>query len=111
LNTVRGVASEFEKKTGAKIEVEVVDKTIAPKPTDANARVVVMLKEAIRKSLKVKPQVGGIGGGTCAAYFREAGIPAVVWGKMDEVAHEPNEYSKVENLVSEANVYAYLATL
>jgi succinyl-diaminopimelate desuccinylase len=70
-----------------------------------------MLKEAIRKSLKVKPKVGGIGGGTCAAYFREAGIPAVVWGAMDEVAHEPNEYSKTENLLSEAKVFAYLATL
>jgi len=111
LGTVRAVAADFEKKTGAKIEIEVVSKTVAPKPTDANARVVVMLKEAIRKSLKVKPKVGGIGGGTCAAYFREAGIPAVVWGAMDEVAHEPNEYSKTENLLSEAKVFAYLATL
>jgi succinyl-diaminopimelate desuccinylase len=109
LGTVRRVAADFEKKTGAKIEIEVVNKTVAPKPTGANARVVVMLKEAIRKSLKVRPKVGGIGGGTCAAYFREVGIPAAVWGAMDEVAHEPNEYSKIENLVSEAKVFAYLA--
>jgi succinyl-diaminopimelate desuccinylase len=111
LGTVRRVAAEFEKKTGAKIEIEVVHKTVAPKPTDANAPVVVMLKEAVRKSLKVRPKVGGIGGGTCAAYFREVGIPAVVWGAMDEVAHEPNEYSKIQNIVNEAKVFAYLAVI
>jgi len=111
LGTVRRVAADFEKKTGAKIEIEVVHKTVAPKPTDADARVVVMLREAIRKSLKVRLKVGGIGGGTCAAYFREVGIPAVVWGAMDEVAHAANEYAKTENLVKEAKVFAYLATL
>lgn len=111
LDTVHRVAADFEKKTGAKIEIEVVSKMVAPKPTDAKARVVVMLKEAIRKSLKVRPKVGGIGGGTCAAYFRELGIPAVVWSTIDEMAHQPNEYSRIENLAGDAGVFAYMALL
>jgi len=111
LGTVYRIAAEFEKKTGAKIEIEIVQKTVAPKPTAANARMVVMLKDAIRKSVKVRPRVGGVGGGTCAAYFREVGIPAVVWSTVDEVAHEPNEYSRIENLISDAKVFACLALL
>jgi len=111
LDTVHRVAADFEKKTGAKIEIEVVSKMVAPKPTDAKARVVVMLKEAISKSLKVRPKVGGIGGGTCAAYFREVGIPAVVWSTIDEMAHLPNEYSRIKNLAGDAGVFAYMALL
>jgi succinyl-diaminopimelate desuccinylase len=111
LSTMRTVAAEFEKKTGAKIEFEILQKTTAPKPTDANARVVVMLKDAIRKSVKVRPKVGGIGGGTCAAFFREIGMPAAVWSTVDEVAHQPDEYSKIENLASDAKVFACMALL
>jgi len=109
LGIIRSVAKEFENKTGARIEVEILQETIAPKPTDPKARVVVMLKDAIRKSLNVRAKVGGIGGGTCAAYFRQGGIPAVVWSTVDEVAHQPNEYSRIENLVSDAKVFANLA--
>jgi succinyl-diaminopimelate desuccinylase len=109
LSTMRTVATDFEKKTRAKIELKILQKTIAPKPTDARARVVVMLKNAIRMSMKVRAKVGGIGGGTCAAFFREIGIPAVVWSTVDEVAHQPDEYSKIQNLVSDAKVFAYMA--
>jgi succinyl-diaminopimelate desuccinylase len=109
LATIRTLATEFEKKTGAKIEVEEVQKTVAPRPTSPNAEVVLKLKDAIKKVRHAKPKVGGIGGGTCAAFFREIDIPAVVWSTVDEVAHQPNEYSKIENLVNDAKVFAYLA--
>ena len=111
LNTIRCVAAEFEKKTGATIEIEVLQKALAPKPTDPKARIVVMLKDAIRKSMNVKAKVGGIGGGTCAAFFRQIDTPAVVWSTVDEVAHQPNEYSKIENLTSDAKVFALLSLL
>lgn len=110
LNTVIELASEFEKKTGAKIEIESVQKSIAPKPTDANAKIVVMLEEAIRKIRGIEPKIGGIGGGTCAAHFRRNGVPAVVWSTIDEMAHQPNEYAKIENIVNDAKIFAYLAT-
>ena len=106
---IRQLAREFEKRTGAEIKIEVQSKNKAPKPTDANSKIVLMLEEALKKTKGVTPIVGGIGGGTCAAYFREAGFPAVVWSTIDEVAHQPDEYTKIENLISDAKTYAFLA--
>jgi succinyl-diaminopimelate desuccinylase len=108
LNDINGLAEEFEKKIGATIKIEVLQKSIAPKPTDANSKIVTMLKEAIKQTRKVEPKVGGIGGGTCAAFFRRIGIPAVVWCTIDETAHQPNEYAKIENIANDAKIYAFL---
>jgi succinyl-diaminopimelate desuccinylase len=110
LNDINALAKEFEKKTGATIKIEIVQKTVAPKPTDANAKIVIMLKDAIRSVRGIEPKLGGIGGGTCAAYFREIDIPAVVWSTIDETAHQPNEYTKITNLVNDTKIYAHLAT-
>jgi succinyl-diaminopimelate desuccinylase len=111
ISNVKRLAEEFKNRTGASIQFETVQKTLAPKPTDANAKIVKMLQEAIRIVRKVEPRVGGIGGGTCAAYFRRKGLPAVVWSTIDETAHQPNEYSKIENMVNDAKVYASLAIM
>ena len=109
LKDVYGLAEKFEKKSGAKIKFDVLHESVAPKPTDANSKIVVMLTEAIRKIRGIEPEVGGIGGGTCAAFFRKIEVPAVVWSTIDEMAHQPNEYAKIENLVNDAKVFAYLA--
>jgi len=109
LNDIHGLAEEFEKKTGAMIKIEILHKTVAPRPTDASAKIVSMLTEAIKKLRGVEPKVGGIGGGTCAAFFRKIDVPAVVWSTIDETAHQPNEYAKIENLVDDAKIFAFLA--
>ena len=109
LNDVHMMAEKFGKKHNAKINIELLRKNVAPKPTDANSKVVLMLNEAIRTVRKVEPKVGGIGGGTCAAFFRKIEVPAVVWCTIDEMAHQPDEYAKVENLVNDAKVFAFLA--
>ena len=110
LNDINNLAEKFEKKTGASIKIEVLQKSVAPKPTDANAKIVNMLKEAIRKVRGVEPKVGGIGGGTCAAFFRRIDMPAVVWSTIDEIAHQPNEYAKIKNLIDDAKIYTFLMT-
>jgi succinyl-diaminopimelate desuccinylase len=107
-NDINALAEEFEKKTGAIIKIELLQKSAAPKPTDANSKIVVMLKEAIRQVRGVEPRVGGIGGGTCAAFFRRIDVPAVVWSTIDETAHQPNEYAKIDNIANDAKVYAFL---
>jgi succinyl-diaminopimelate desuccinylase len=109
LNEIHGLAEEFEKKTGAIIKIEVLHKSVAPRPTDASAKIVSMLTEAIKKLRGVEPKIGGIGGGTCAAFFRRIDVPAVVWCSIDETAHQPNEYAKIENLVNDAKIFAFLA--
>ncbi len=81
----------------------------APAPTAADAPVVTELLAAVKKVFpKVAPKVGGVGGGTCGAYFRRAGIPAVVWGQESDCAHMPNEYTKIEHLLNEAKVFALM---
>jgi len=108
LNDILGLAEEFGKKTGATIKIEVLQKSVAPKPTDADAKIVSMLMEAIRRVMGTEPKAAGIGGGTCAAYFRKIDVPAVVWSTVDETAHQPNEYAKIENLVNDAKVFAFM---
>jgi succinyl-diaminopimelate desuccinylase len=110
LTRVKKLAEQFEKKTGAKIKIEVLQKSVAPKPTNVNSKIVVMLKKAVKTVRRVEPKVGGIGGGTCAAFFRKIDVPAVVWSTIDEMAHQPNEYARIENLVNDAKVFAFLAT-
>jgi succinyl-diaminopimelate desuccinylase len=108
---IQALAEEFEKKTGAKIKIEVVSKSVAPKPTAASARIVLMLRDAIKQTRQIEAKAGGIGGGTCAAFFRKINIPAVVWSTIDEVAHQPNEYAKIDNIINDAKIYAHLATM
>jgi len=108
LNDIQELAKEYEKKTGATIKIEVLQKSVAPKPTDANAKIVTMLKDALKTVRGIDAKVGGIGGGTCAAFFREIDVPAVVWSTIDETAHQPNEYAKIKNLVNDAKIYAFL---
>jgi len=109
LENIRTLVAGFQKKTGAKISIEVVNKSAAPKPTDPNSKVVTMLKEALKKSRDITPKVGGIGGGTCAAFFRKINVPAVVWCTIDETAHQPNEYAKIENMANDAKTFALMA--
>lgn len=109
LKDIREHAKEFGTKKKVEVKIEVLRKSKAPKPTDPNSEVVIKLKEAVGKVYKIKPEVGGIGGGTCAAFFRREGIPAVVWSTIDETAHQPNEYSNIVNLVNDAKIFASLA--
>jgi succinyl-diaminopimelate desuccinylase len=111
LSSIKAVASEFEAKTGAKITVEVLQKQAAPVLVNENSEIVTLLKKALLAARGLEAFVGGVGGGTCAAFFRKVGIPAVVWSTVDEVPHAPDEYSRVANLVADAKVFALLAVL
>jgi succinyl-diaminopimelate desuccinylase len=110
LDDVERVAAEFE-ATGATLRVEVLQKQVAPKEIIDNAEVVLLLKAALKQARGLDAVVGGVGGGTCAAYFRKQGIPAAVWSTIDEVAHQPDEYAKVQNMVEDAKVFALLAVI
>jgi succinyl-diaminopimelate desuccinylase len=111
LAEVNTVLSEFGAKTGAKLKLEILTKQTAPKPVDKNEKVVTLLKQAIKQARKTDAQVGGIGGGSCAAFFRRLGIPAALWSTVDEVAHQPNEYAKIDNMVADSKVFALLTTM
>ncbi len=111
LTDIRELAEDFEKRTQGTIKIEVLAKTTAPRPTDPNSKIVSLLKKAILQVRETAPKVGGIGGGTCAAFFRRKGIPAAVWSTVDETAHQPNEYAKIDNLNNDTKIFATLAII
>jgi len=107
-NSLKELADGMSRETGAKINLEIVQRDDAAPPTASDAPVVKLLSAAIKKVYNNEPYPGGIGGGTCAAIFRRAGYPAVVWGKMHETAHSPNEFIDIDNLIGDTKVFATL---
>jgi succinyl-diaminopimelate desuccinylase len=98
------VAREF----GVTVKVEVVQKQQAAPPTPVDADVVRRLGLSISEVYGVEPRPQGVGGGTVAALLREKGFEAAVWGKLDETAHQPNEYCHIANMIGDAKVFAHL---
>ncbi|EQD47839.1 Peptidase M20, partial [mine drainage metagenome] len=58
-----------------------------------------------RRIINVEPKLVGIGGGTCAAFFRKKGMNAVVWSKKPDIAHQPNEYAMLSDILLDAKVF------
>ncbi len=103
-DVVRSIEVEF----GVEVKVDTEQFVQAPAATSADAPVVKMLSNAAHEVYGTRPFTKGIGGGTVAAIFRRQGIPAVVWGRNDGKAHNPNEYSVIANMVGDAKVYAHM---
>lgn len=106
--TVMKVCKDVEKKTGAKIEVD-VDRADAAPVTSPDSEVVKLLTKCVREVLNVEPVTGGIGGGTFAALFRRKNIPAVVWSQeCGDVAHQPDEFTEIKYITNNAKVFALM---
>jgi len=105
LAVFREKAEELGERFGVKINVSIVQQDQAAPATSPEAPVVLALKNSLRNVYGVEARQAGIGGGTCGAIFRRAGIPAVVWARIADNAHQPNEYAIIENLVGDTKVY------
>lgn len=105
---VNAEAKKTEEKYAVKINVRLLQREQAPQPTTAATEIVKLTEAAIAQVFPVKPRIGGVGGGTCAAYFRRAGVPAAVWGQAADTAHMPNEYAVIEHIINEAKVFALM---
>ncbi|TEU07188.1 MAG: hypothetical protein E3J22_02085 [Candidatus Aminicenantes bacterium] len=66
------------------------------------------MKNAIKDIYKKDGKATGIGGGTVAALFRRANFEAACWAKLDETAHQPNEYCIIDNMMGDAKVFAHI---
>src|SRR5512136_43002 len=108
LGTIRKIADGIERQFDVRIEMTPVQKSDAPNPTAHDAPVVLALEEAIRDVYGVNAQPKGVGGGTVAAVFRKYDYPAAVWSRYCHMAHQPNEYCLIANMVGNAKVYAHL---
>ena len=97
---------QFEKRYHTTIKFEEVEKEPAGPATSDDSDVAILLSRAVSKISKVKPRFVGIGGQTVGNLFRREGIPTAVWSTIDDVPHEPNEYSKITNLINDTKVFA-----
>jgi len=111
VSDVERIIRKHERKSRASISLEVIQKESAGPATSEESEVAVLLAKAIREVAKIKPRFVGIGGQTVGNLFRKQGIPTVVWSTVDDVPHEPNEYSWVRNLINDTKVFAVIPLL
>ena len=104
---MRSTADEIEAKYGVHVTLDTVQAESSP-TTAASAPVVQLLSAALKKVHGIDAKLIGIGGGTVAAPLRSAGYAAVVWSTLDDMAHQPNEYCLIKNLIADAQVMAAL---
>jgi succinyl-diaminopimelate desuccinylase len=97
---------QFEKRYHTTIRFDEVEKEPAGPATAEDSQVSILLSRAVSKISRVKPRFIGIGGQTVGNLFRREGIPTAVWSTIDDVAHEPNEYSRIANLINDTKVFA-----
>jgi succinyl-diaminopimelate desuccinylase len=97
----------IEAKHGVKMSYEVVQRNES-KATAPDASVVKRLAKSVKEVYGVDAKPIGIGGGTVGAYLRNAGFDSVVWSRLEETAHQPNENAQIANIVGDAKVFASL---
>jgi succinyl-diaminopimelate desuccinylase len=108
LEAVDEEIAAVEAAHGVKIARETIQQ-VESKATSADAEIVTRLKGAIKEVYGVEARPIGIGGGTVGSYLRNAGIDCVVWGKIAETAHQPDERVAIADIIGDAKVMALLA--
>jgi succinyl-diaminopimelate desuccinylase len=109
LRDIEAVKSRLEEETGAQIRIEPIQLEENAAPTPPDSEVVQKLRAAIKKLTGIDAKAKGIGGGTVGLYFRRKGIHTAVWSTIDDLAHQPNEYCKIDNIVNDAKVFVHVA--
>jgi succinyl-diaminopimelate desuccinylase len=107
LGEIDAVKREIERKFGVSITYSAHQK-IESKATPTDAVIVKRLSQAVKAVYGVEARAIGIGGGTVAAPLRNLGIECAVWSRLDDCAHQPNEYALVSNILGDAKVMAHL---
>jgi len=98
------ISKNLETSLDLQIDIEPIHRQDAAPSTPEDSPVIAILENSIERVTGLKAKPMGIGGGTVAAFFRNAGLPAAVWSTTSPTAHQPNEYCSVKNLISDAKV-------
>ncbi|MCL4348038.1 MAG: M20 family metallo-hydrolase [Candidatus Thermoplasmatota archaeon] len=105
IDDISNCIRDFEKDSKAHISFEFMQKEQAPVSTSPESDIVKVLSESIRKIKGSEPRIVGIGGGTCAAFFRHDGMDAVVWSTtVPEVAHQADEYCIIDHIIGDFKI-------
>ena len=106
LKSVKEITDRIGEELNLEIKAETVNREDAANPTPFNAPVVNALQRSIKRVKGVEASTMGIGGGTVAAFFRRAGFNAAVWCTCLDIAHQPNEYCRITDLIEDTKVFA-----
>jgi succinyl-diaminopimelate desuccinylase len=107
MNSIQEIVNKIEKEFSVKINISSEQKEQAAPSTPVDAKIVKLLEDAINDVYGVRAKAQGIGGGTVAAIFRRKGYEAAVWSTLEDLAHQPNEFCKINNMINDAKVFAY----
>jgi succinyl-diaminopimelate desuccinylase len=102
------VARAHMEITGAEIEIIEIQRHVSGKISSTEGKVFDSLMESIESITEVRPRPVGVGGATCANFFRKEGYDAYVWEHGGGTLHGPNEYVVIDNMVIDAKVFASL---
>ncbi|MBO7409644.1 MAG: M20 family metallo-hydrolase [Candidatus Methanomethylophilaceae archaeon] len=103
---MESVAKEHSEMTGASIVLKKEQSNISGKPSDPSTEGYRRFAESIKQARGIDVDAVGIGGGTCANFFRLKGMNAYVWGSDGGTLHQPNEYVVIRTMVEDAKAFA-----
>lgn len=107
LEEVNNECRDIEDEYGVKVEYSIPQSSESPQ-TPEDSPIVEILSSAIKKAHGQDTRCIGIGGGTVAGDLRRAGIDCAVWSTLENMAHQPNEYCIIENMVRDAVTMAVI---
>ncbi|MCL5413195.1 MAG: M20 family metallo-hydrolase [Candidatus Marsarchaeota archaeon] len=107
VSDVKSVAAS-QKFFEVKITIDTFNREDPAPITNADSEIVRLLKDSIKELRNIDAGTVGIGGGTCAAFTRKAGIPTAVWSTHTDCAHQPNESIRIGEIMGDAKVFARL---
>jgi succinyl-diaminopimelate desuccinylase len=108
---MKRIIDQYKLTYGVEISLDIVNREDAGPATSQTSEVSRLLANAITRVTKKTPRIVGIGGQTVGNLFRKRRMATAVWSTVDDVPHEPNEYSKIENLISDTKVFAAMPLL
>jgi succinyl-diaminopimelate desuccinylase len=107
LDEINRIKGEVEDRHGVSINYN-APQSMESKATPADSPIVAQLARAVKEVYGLDCRPIGIGGGTVGALLRNEGIHCAVWSRMDDTAHQPNEYALLANILENAKVMTLL---
>lgn len=108
VSTANRIASIISEKYRADIEVKEIQRHASGKQSSTTNETYLALRDSIKYVTGTEPVPVGVGGATCANFFRANGYDAYVWETGGGTLHTPNEYVEIENIITDAKVFATL---
>jgi succinyl-diaminopimelate desuccinylase len=102
------MAKVYERRTGIRIVVTDVLRHTSGKVSSTETEVYKALCDSVESVIGKRPTATGVGGATCANFFRAKGYDAYVWEYGGGTLHAPNEYVVIDSIIKDAKVFATL---